>query len=132
MDLIQLIYASRPFGFDDAILNAILMDARRSNPRHGITGSLICRSDIYLQLLEGPAAAVDSTFARIARDNRHLEVKVLYRMPAEKRLFSQWAMRDDPPRSWMWTQREVADGALSRASPHDILTIFERLVAEPE
>ena len=63
MDLIQLIYASRPFGFDDATLNAILMDARRSNPRHGITGALVCRSDIYLQLLEGPAAAVDSTFA---------------------------------------------------------------------
>lgn len=132
MDLIQLIYASRPFGFDDATLNAILMDARRSNPRHAITGSLICRADIYLQLLEGPATAVDSTFARIARDNRHLEVEVLYRAPAEERLFSQWAMRHDPPRSWMWTQREVADGALSRASPDDILKVFERLVVEPD
>jgi hypothetical protein len=132
MDLIQLIYASRPFGFDNATLNAILMDARRNNPRHEITGSLICRADIYLQLLEGPAAAVDSTFARIAHDNRHLEVTLLYRMPAAKRLFSEWAMRDDPPRSWMWTQREVAEGALSRASPDDILNVFERLLTEPD
>ena len=132
MSLIQLIYASRPFGFDNATLNAILIEARLSNPRHDITGALICRADVYLQLLEGPETAVDSTFARIARDDRHIEVKVLYRMPAEKRLFPEWAMRDDPPRSWMWTQREVADGALSRASQGDILKIFERLVTEPD
>jgi Sensors of blue-light using FAD len=132
MNLIQLIYASRPFGFDNATLNAILIEARRSNPRHEITGALICRADIYLQLLEGPETAVDSTFARIARDDRHLEVKVLYRMPAENRLFPEWAMRDDPARSWMWTKREVIDGALLRASPEDILKVFERLVAEPD
>ena len=132
MDLIQLIYASRPFGFDNATLNAILIEARTSNPRHDITGALICRADIYLQLLEGPDTAVDSTFARIARDDRHLEVKVLYRMPAAKRLFPEWAMRDDPPRSWMWTKQEVTDGALVRASPEDILKIFQRLVAEPD
>ena len=132
MNLIQLIYASRPFGFDNATLNAILIEARLSNPRHEITGALICRADMYLQLLEGPDTAVDSTFARIAGDDRHIEVKVLYRMPAAKRLFPEWAMRDDPPRSWMWTKSEVADGALSRASPEEIFKIFERLVAEPE
>jgi hypothetical protein len=132
MNLIQLIYASRPFGFDDATLNAILIEARRSNPRHEITGALICRADIYLQLLEGPDTAVDSTFARIARDDRHLEVKVLYRRPAENRLFPEWAMRDDPAKSWMWTKREVSDGALLRASPEDVLKVFERLVAEPD
>ena len=132
MNLIQLVYASRPFGFDNATLNAILIEARLSNARHEITGALICRADIYLQLLEGPETSVDSTFARIARDDRHLEVKVLYRMPAAKRLFPEWAMRDDPPRSWMWTQRGVADGAISQASPEDIIRIFERLVEEPD
>ena len=132
MNLIQLIYASRPFGFDNATLNAILIEARLSNPRHEITGALICRADMYLQLLEGPDIAVDATFARIARDDRHLEVKVLYRVPAAKRLFPEWAMRDDPAKSWMWTKREVTDGALLQASQEDILRIFERLKAEPE
>jgi hypothetical protein len=132
MDLIQLIYASRPFGFDNATLNAILIEARLSNPRHEITGALICRADLYLQLLEGPETAVDSTFARIARDDRHLEVKVLYRMSAAKRLFPDWAMRDDPARSWMWTKNEVTDGALLRASPEDILKVFARVAAEPD
>ncbi len=131
-NLIQLIYASRPFGFDNATLNAILIEARLCNPQHEITGALICRADIYLQILEGPESAVDTTFARIARDDRHLEVKVLYRKPALQRLFPEWAMRDDPPRSWMWTKQEITDGALLRASPEDILKIFERLVAEPD
>ena len=132
MSLIQLIYKSRPFGFDNATLNAILIEARASNPCHDITGALICRADLYLQILEGPEDAVDSTFKRIARDDRHLEIKELYRVPATKRLFPDWAMRDDPPRSWMWTKREVSDGAVLRASPDEIFGIFERLAKEPD
>jgi Sensors of blue-light using FAD len=54
MDLIRLIYCSRPFGFDNAILNGILSDARRCNERDAITGALICRADVYLQLIEAP------------------------------------------------------------------------------
>lgn len=131
MTLIQLIYASRPFGFDSSTLNAILIEARASNTRQEITGALICRADIYLQLLEGADTAVDSTFARILDDDRHLEVKLLYRMSAAKRFFPDWAMRDDPAQSWMWTKRELADGALLRASPEEILKIFERLATEP-
>lgn len=130
MTLVQLIYTSRPFGFDNATLNAILIEARHSNPKHDITGSLICRADIYLQLLEGPDVSVDATFKRIARDNRHLEIKELYRAPAAKRLFPDWAMRDDPPKSWMWTKGEIADGAISRASPEDMIGIFARLSNE--
>jgi len=131
MSISQLIYASRPFGFDDAMLNGILMDARRNNARFDITGMLISRADIYLQLLEGPSPAVDAAFARIARDHRHLEVKRLYASRDAQRLFPDWAMRDDPARSWLWTQDEIAAGALERASPADIIGVFSRLAAEP-
>jgi hypothetical protein len=31
--MIQLIYSSKPFGFDEAALNGILMIARWNNPR---------------------------------------------------------------------------------------------------
>ena len=51
----QLIYASRPFGYDDLTLISILMQARENNARNGITGALICREDVFLQILEGPA-----------------------------------------------------------------------------
>lgn len=60
MDLIQVIYSSRPFGFDQGVLNAILVQSRRNNAQFSITGALICRADLYLQLLEGPPAAVDA------------------------------------------------------------------------
>ena len=63
--LLQLVYASRPFGFDAGTLTAILFDARRCNTRDGITGALICRDDLFLQLLEGPEAAVEAAYARI-------------------------------------------------------------------
>lgn len=132
MSLIQLIYASRPFGFDAAMLNGILFDARGRNARDDITGALICRADLYLQLLEGPPAAVKAAYARIARDDRHLEVNRLLQQPAETRLFGDWAMRDDPARSWMWTQKEVADGAVGRATPEEIIRVFTRLRAEIE
>jgi hypothetical protein len=96
MALQRLVYASRPFGFDDAMLNGILAQARHFNARDGLTGALICRADIYLQLLEGPAAALNATYARIAHDDRHLEVQLLIQEPVEERLFPAWHMRDDP------------------------------------
>jgi len=131
MALIQLVYASRPFGFDQAALNGILIEARRLNPQHDITGALICRADLYLQLLEGPQEAVEATFARIARDERHVEVERLVIRPVEERLFPDWAMRHDPARSWMWTQQEVDDGAVGRATEAEVVAVFERVAAEP-
>jgi hypothetical protein len=132
MALQRLVYASRPFGFDDAMLNGILAQARHFNARDGLTGALICRADIYLQLLEGPAAALNATYARIAHDDRHLEVQLLIQEPVEERLFPAWHMRDDPARSWIWTPKEVAAGAATRASRDEIVAVFARLAAEPE
>ncbi len=68
MSLIQLIYACTPFGFDSPTLNQILSAARRNNARDQITGALICRADLYLQMLEGPRPAVTAAFDRILRD----------------------------------------------------------------
>ncbi len=130
MAMIQLIYSSRPFGFDSATLASILVTAREWNARDDITGALICRADLYLQLLEGPQAAVDAAYVRIARDDRHLEVTELVRRDIETRMFPTWAMLDDPARSWMWTQEQVADGAVEAASKDEFIAIFERLGRE--
>jgi hypothetical protein len=131
MPMIQLIYASRPFGFDEAALAGILMDARRCNERDGITGALICRGDLYLQLLEGPQDKVEEAYRRIEKDHRHLEIRLLSRRTVTERLFPEWAMRDDPARSWMWTQQQVTAGAIERASEADVVAIFQRLAREP-
>lgn len=130
--MIQLIYSSRPFGFDDAVLNGILLTARRNNARDDITGALICRHDLYLQLLEGPEAAVEARYRSIARDDRHLEVVRRVSRQVTQRLFPSWAMRDDPARTWMWTAREVAQGALDRAAPDEFIAVFARLTEEDD
>jgi len=131
--LLQLTYASRPFGFDAANLAGILIDARRCNDRDGITGALICRDDLYLQLLEGPEAAVEAAYARIRADDRHIEVRPLTRraIAEDGRLFAGWAMRDDPASTLIWTRDAVHDGAPERASEAEVLAIFRRLAETP-
>ena len=126
----QLIYMSEPFGFDASILAGILTDARRNNRRDGITGALICRQDIYLQMIEGETAAIDALFARIAVDDRHLEVRELWRGDVAERMFPQWDMLDDPARSWLWSPDEVAHGAVTAATPGALHAVFERVALE--
>lgn len=132
MSLMQLIYASTPFGFDHPTLNQILSASRRNNERDTITGALICRADIYLQMLEGPRVAVTAAFKRILADDRHLDVSLISSSDITWRLFPRWHMRDDPARSWMWTQEEVANGAIDAASAQEVRGVFERLAREPE
>jgi hypothetical protein len=127
MTINQLIYTSQPFGFDDAMLNGILVQARRNNPLNDITGCLICRQDLYLQLLEGPEAALDALYAKIRGDDRHLEVMQLSRANVSTRLFPDWAMRDDPAQSWLWPPAAVAAGALFQASPDALRAVFARV-----
>ncbi len=131
MTLLQLTYASRPFGFDEAMLGTILLDARRCNTRDGITGTLIARQDLFLQLLEGPRETVDAAYQRISRDDRHIDVQQLTRREVNTRMFADWAMRHDPARSWMWSMEAVADGAVQQASEAEIMRVFERLSYEP-
>jgi hypothetical protein len=130
MTLHQLIYMSEPFGFDDGMLNGILSISRRNNTRDGLTGALVCRRDIYLQLLEGPEAAVEAAYARIVRDDRHLAVVRLLAEPVDARLFPDWAMLDDPARSWLWSEAEIGAGAVQAATPAEVRGVFERVARE--
>lgn len=125
--LTQLIYSSRPFGFDDSILSQILLTARRNNANAHVTGCLICRNDLYLQLLEGPAEAVARLYDSIQEDDRHLEVTRRLQRQTATRLFAGWAMRDDPAQSWFWTKAEVEAGALERADEDALLAVFTRV-----
>ena len=120
----QVIYVSKPVGFDTKILDSILVQSKRNNEKNQISGALICRSDLYLQYLEGPAHKIDFIYSKIKLDNRHTDVKLLEDSRSKRRLFSNWAMRDDPVKDWMWTQKEVADGILECLSTNDAMKIF--------
>lgn len=131
MAQLQLIYISRPFGYDAATLNGILFSARHHNRRNDMTGALVCRDDIFLQLLEGPGDAVTETYSRIRRDKRHIDVSLLWSGDCETRMFPNWDMRHDPVRSWLWTPEEVWAGAPLKCPADDIRAIFARIAAQP-
>jgi len=123
----QLIYRSQPFGFDHAMLDGILMAARRNNRENDITGALICRQDMYIQLVEGPDDAIDALYERILADDRHTDVKLEMSTAIEERMFPGWAMLDDTNPSMTFSKDEVEDGAIDRASPEALRTLFRRI-----
>ena len=125
----QLVYRSQPFGFDGAMLAGILAGARRNNRRDDITGALICRYDLYLQLIEGPEPAIDALYAKIVDDDRHTDIKLLLTDTISQRLFPQWEMLDDEAPSLLWSPAEVAGGAIEAATAADLIKIFARLAA---
>ena len=93
MELKRLLYVSfAPGGFDMERNLAILATARRENLASGITGVLLCRDAVYLQVLEGPKTQLDTTFEAIRRDRRHLGVTVLAEYAARSRIFPGWQM----------------------------------------
>lgn len=121
----QLIYCSQPFGFDEAMLAGILSRARYNNIRDAITGALICRHDIYLQLIEGPAAAIANLYARISVDDRHCDVRLLLDEEVDQRMFPEWSMLDDTAPSMIWSQDDISGGVLGEATPEALRAVFE-------
>ena len=127
MVLSRIIYCSQPFGYDQPMLNGILADARTYNPKNHITGALICREDIFLQLLEGPEDKILLTYNRILKDDRHLDIELLVQEPCDDRLFPTWSMKDDPAKTWFWTKDEIDAGILTSVSKNDLLGVFDRI-----
>lgn len=123
----QLMYRSQPFGFDNSVLDGILMQARRNNQRDDITGALICRHDVYIQLVEGPSQAIDALYSRILQDDRHCNVSLALSEMVDERIFPEWGMLDDEMPTLTWSSAEIADGAIERASPDELRAAFKRI-----
>ena len=70
----------------------ILRTSRRNNAAVEVSGLLIVGGRRFLQALEGPEAAVMTTFDRIGRDPRHFAVVQLTREAITTRQFAGWAM----------------------------------------
>tara|TARA_B100001250_G_scaffold392000_1_gene393419 strand:+ start:1283 stop:1693 length:411 start_codon:yes stop_codon:yes gene_type:complete len=130
MKTFQLIYCSQPFGYNLEILSSILTTSRFNNKKKDITGALICREDIFLQLLEGPEDDIMLTYESIKRDDRHLNIYHILDHKVEQRLFPAWSMRDDPVKSWMWSREEVANGIVKNLPQGDVIKVFDKLSKE--
>lgn len=93
MNSLVKVYASRARpGLGTADVAEILAVSRRRNSLVGISGMLLCASDRFLQLIEGPRDAVEATYRRIAADPRHSEMVLSYEGVDEPRRFTSWAM----------------------------------------
>jgi HPt (histidine-containing phosphotransfer) domain-containing protein len=90
--LIQIIYTSSATVPVAEQLTAIYESCVRNNHHHGITGILLTHSDRYMQLLEGPAAAVRERFECIQRDTRHTNVQTVVDHSVPQRQVKDWSM----------------------------------------
>ena len=88
-----LIYASRMApGCDLDTVNEILEVARRRNDEAGISGILFFKLGQFIQYLEGPEEAVRQLFAKISRDPRHEDVRLLTFQKIQQPNFGAWSM----------------------------------------
>jgi hypothetical protein len=77
---------------DSNELAALEDEARRYNRTTGITGLLVFDAGHYIQVLEGPAGAVDATLVRIRADPRHEDLEQVLDEPIDERRFARWAL----------------------------------------
>lgn len=92
----RLLYASRqkfaPDMLPDDEIDSLIRASIRNNRAVSITGLLLVHAGWFVQVLEGPAAAVMTTYNRIVDDPRHERAKVISAGPAEARAFGDWNM----------------------------------------
>ncbi|XQZ45704.1 BLUF domain-containing protein [Paracoccus yeei] len=92
-DLITVLYRSVALLKEHSCAEAdMLAQARLRNQQLGITGFLHREDDVYFQVFEGPAAAVNALLERILRDSRHTNIEILDQRPLSARAFDSWRM----------------------------------------
>jgi hypothetical protein len=96
--LLYVSSARRKFG--PAELAELLSVAREKNSRIGITGMLLYKAGLFLQVLEGDSDQVRGLYAKIASDDRHRACSVVMEGSIPERRFRDWSMAfrnlDDP------------------------------------
>jgi len=89
----RMAYVSRPVS-DLAVteIPRIVAVARAHNARDGLTGVLVYTGADFAQLIEGPEAAVANVWARIAADERHLDISIILDETDHHPWFPDWRM----------------------------------------
>ena len=115
--LVRCLYASRAAApLSKPVIDSILDQSRRNNPRLGITGMLCHFDETFIQVIEGGRDAVCDLFIALVRDDRHTNVRLLVYEEIAQRRFGGWTM-----------------GAvnMARVNPSLLLKYFERPVLDP-
>lgn len=80
----------------EAEMEALLLDAREANQRHGITGILLYGEGNFMQCFEGPPDAVALIYARIRASRQHHDLITLMDEDSAERYFPDWYMGVTP------------------------------------
>ncbi|WP_372748946.1 BLUF domain-containing protein [Litorivivens sp.] len=89
----RVVYCSRATqAMDHDTLMKILHDARSFNAMDDISGILLHDRGYFLQVLEGPAEAIENLLATLRADTRHEQVQVLVDSEVDEKLFPNWQM----------------------------------------
>lgn len=89
----RVVYASRvgrQVRYADA--EGIAKAASARNALAELTGILLYTPSHFIQLLEGDESAIRSTLARIRKDPRHSELRIIDDVEVDSREFGAWAM----------------------------------------
>lgn len=91
--LVRCLYASRPAApLSPDVMDSILEQSRRNNPRLGVTGMLCISDDVFIQVLEGGRDEVCELYKTIVGDSRHTNVRLLVYQEITERRFGHWTM----------------------------------------
>ncbi len=90
----RLIYKSKSIQeIDWQTVEDILHASEKGNEEHEISGLLLSTNTHFLQIIEGKYEDVNDIFMKIAKDERHNQIKLICFEVIDARLFSGWGMR---------------------------------------
>ena len=91
--IFSTVYVSRSSEvWDEASLASLLAQSRTRNAAVDVTGLLLYRDDVFMQVLEGEEEAVRMLYRRIAHDPRHHDVANIWVAYSPQRRFPDWSM----------------------------------------
>ena len=91
--MIRLIFSGAlPIVPNPSQLNAFLADSRARNRRHGIFGAMVLMGSDFLQVVEGPDAAVEQMYDQLSQQSRRYGLVLVARHVIEAPLFGHWQL----------------------------------------
>ena len=89
----QIVYLSKPtVTMSISEVRDLLVKSRVNNHFKDVTGMLLFDGEVFLQVLEGPAATVTALFEKIEKDPRHTQFTSLMERMILQRDFGDWSM----------------------------------------
>lgn len=116
----------------DRQIENIVDVSRQRNALAGITGALLYSEVHFAQYVEGPEEAVNALLCRLARDDRHINMTVVQRSAAKRRLFPDWTLAYSGPSFLVEKQVEplfTAEGIRADELSRHLISILRGLAS---